>query len=285
MINDNHHWDFIPLSMVLPTTITQYIHAYPLPLPCSSSSPSLNDDHVWNHHASICSVKSSYHSLLSLLNGGPRRTTETCSWIWKFKIPPKIKLFVWKCAHHHIPTKLVIFPHADLNAQLCPRCTDIETPIHAPRDCSFARYIWSSFSPHLIISDFFRLDLHTWCKTNSKITTFSCYIPWNIIFAFTIWTIWLSRNSLIFTRKLIPHHILKQNAISHATEFFFLSSVSAWHPSSSSPTTLTRWCLAPLPHVTINTDGSSKGNPGMSSAGGVARSAAGEWLWNFSLHL
>ena len=58
----------------------------------------------------------------------------------------------------------------------------------------------------------------------------------------------------------------------------------AWHPSPSSPTS-TRWCPAPPPYVTINTDGSSKGNPGMSGADGVAHSATGEWLWGFSLHL
>nr|POE86300.1 hypothetical protein CFP56_45909 [Quercus suber] len=37
--------------------------------------------------------------------------------------------------------------------------------------------------------------------------------------------------------------------------------------------------LAPLPYVTINTDRSSKGNPGMFGAGGVACSAIGKWLW------
>nr|POE52420.1 hypothetical protein CFP56_50278 [Quercus suber] len=37
--------------------------------------------------------------------------------------------------------------------------------------------------------------------------------------------------------------------------------------------------LAPLPYVTINTDGSSKGNPGMFGEGGVACSTIGKWLW------
>ncbi|KAK7822577.1 hypothetical protein CFP56_036337 [Quercus suber] len=60
--------------------------------------------------------------------------------------------------------------------------------------------------------------------------------------------------------------------MSHAMEFFFLSSISAWHPSPSSSTS-TRWCPTPPPYVTINTDGSSKGNLGMFGAGGMARSA------------
>ena len=46
-----------------------------------------------------------------------------------------------------------------------------------------------------------------------------------------------------------------------------------------------RWNPAPFPYVTINIDGSSISNPEKSSAGGVARSTNGDWLWGFSLHL
>ena len=106
--------------------------------------------------------------------------------------------------------------------QVCPRCKEIETPIHVLRDCHFARHIWSSFPVHLLIADFFIIELHDWCKLNSKLTSPLYYIPWYIILTFTMWAIWLGRNSLIFMGKSIPYHNLKQNAISHATEFFFL---------------------------------------------------------------
>ena len=96
--------------------------------------------------------------------------------------------------------------------------------------------------------------------------------------------IWLGRNSLIFTGKFIPYHILKQNAISHATEFFFLSTVLSGHLSLSSLKYI-RWSPAPFPYVTLNTDGSSLGNLEEFGVGGVAHSANGEWLWGFSLHL
>ena len=133
--------------------------------------------------------------------------------------------------HHRIPTKSIIFPHVALSDQVCPCCNDLEKLIHVLCDCHFARHIWSSFPVHLLSLDFFNLELHDWCKLNSKLNSPSCYVPWNIIFAFTIWTIWLDRNSLIFSGKFIPFHILKQNAISHATEFFFLSTVPSRHSS------------------------------------------------------
>lgn len=85
--------------------------------------------------------------------------------------------------------------------------------------------------------------------------------------------------------RFIPHDILQKNAISHATEFFFLSSIPAWYPFPSSNTSI-RWRPAPLPYDTINIARSSKENhPGLYGAGGVARSATGEWLWGFSLNL
>ena len=94
----------------------------------------------------------------------------------------------------------------------------------------------------------------------------------------------MGQNSLIFSRKLIPFHILKQNAISHAMEFFFLSIIPSGHSSSLSIKYI-RWSPTPFPYVTINTDNSSLGNPEKSGAGGVACSANGERLWGFSLHL
>ena len=96
--------------------------------------------------------------------------------------------------------------------------------------------------------------------------------------------IWLGQNSLIFTGKFIPYHILKQNAISRATEFFFLSTILSGHSSLTSLKYI-RWSLTPFPYVTLNTDGSFFGNPETSNAGGVARSTNREWLWGFSLHL
>ena len=110
------------------------------------------------------------------------------------------------------------------------------------------------------------------------------YVPWGVIFAFVLWAIWLDRNSLIFSNRSVPSQVLQHNAVSHATEFFFLSSILT--PSSlRKSSVLLRWRPAPFPFVTINTDGSSSGNPGPTGAGGLARTHAGTWLWGFFLNL
>ena len=282
MITTNHQWDFTSLSMVLPSHITQFIYAQPLPI--LDTPFNLPDDRVWNQHTRYCSVKFACHYLMSKSSKATGRTLMTWSWIWKLKIPPKIKNFIWKCAHHRIPTKSVLFPHADVRDQVCPRCNEIEMPIHVLRDCHFAHQIWSSFPGHLLIADFFKLELHDWCKINSKLTIPLSYTRWYILFTFTLWAIWLGQNSLIFMGKSIPYLSLKQNAISHATKFFFLSTAPSEYSSLSSYIYI-RWSPAPFPFITLNTDGSSLSNPGESCAGGVARSANGEWLLSFALHL
>ena len=147
------------------------------------------DIRVWNHQSSICSVKSANHFILDSRNEGQGGARETWSWIWMLKLPPKIKLFLWKCANHRLPTKSIIFNHSLQTNQICPRCVKLETPIHVLRDCTFARSIWMSFPPNMLIPDFFNLNLHNWCKQNTKVNTQFAYVPWNVLFAFTVWAI------------------------------------------------------------------------------------------------
>nr|POE93967.1 putative ribonuclease h protein [Quercus suber] len=56
-------------------------------------------------------------------------------------------------------------------------------------------------------------------------------------------------------------------------------------PSQKYVEEVVRWIPALIPHITINTDDSSRGNLGPSGVGGLARSASGSWLWGFLLRL
>lgn len=153
--------------------------------------------------------------------------------------------------------------------QSCPRCNACESPIHTLRDCFFAQNTWLSFPYQFLIHNFFSLPINLWCKLNFRSTTVTNYTPWNTIFAFTIWSIWLGRNSLVFNNQDIPHQIIKKNALSHATKFYFLSSFPTSFAQNSTRI-LFSWTPAPSPYISINTDGNSKGSPGNSGAGGLA---------------
>lgn len=144
--------------------------------------------------------------------------------------------------------------------------------------------IWFSFPQNVLILEFFHPDLHAWCKRNTKISNRVFYVPWSVLFAFTIWAIWLSRNSLVFSGKLIPFQALRNNSLSHATEFYFLSTHASTLVHVSMDIWI-RWHLGTYPYITINTDGIAVGNPGPTGAGGLAHSHTEEWLWGFSFKL
>ena len=146
---------------------------------------------IWRHHSGICSVKSAYLLSQRLSTNDVLGQSESWTWIWKLKIPPKIILFIWKCAHNKIPTRSIIFAFSTLTQQSCPRCNDLESPIHIQWDCFFATQIWLTF-PHIALkNNFFDTPIYTWCKMNctATATTTTNYLPWNTVFAFTLWSI------------------------------------------------------------------------------------------------
>ena len=76
------------------------------------------------------------------------------------------------------------------------------------RDCAFAKNIGMSFPTDFLFLNFFTLDLHQWCKKNTKVNDFLGYVPWGVIFVFVLWAIWLDINSLIFSNHSVPSQVL-----------------------------------------------------------------------------
>ena len=182
------------LSISLPKEVTKFSYAWPLPYIWSS----LPDTLIWNHNSGVCSVRSAYQSLLNWTSLEPRSQSSSWTWIWKLRVPLKILLFIWKCVHHRIPTKSIIFSHSTDSSQLYPCCQEIETLMHVLCDCVFAKNIWLSYGQSSLLPNFFILPFQSWCKVNLFISYLSSYIPWSTVFAFTIWAIWLGRNSFYF---------------------------------------------------------------------------------------
>ena len=95
----NSQWNLNPLSFELPISILKQIQATPL-----SDFNVTQDKLIWSSHAGICSVKSAYIFLSKQAQSKTQVTNFSWSWIWKIPIPPKIKLFLWKCAHNRVPS-------------------------------------------------------------------------------------------------------------------------------------------------------------------------------------
>ncbi|KAL0297980.1 UNVERIFIED_CONTAM: hypothetical protein Scaly_3077400 [Sesamum calycinum] len=89
-----------------------------------------------------------------------------------------------------------------LAENFCPHCPfETETVLHVLRDCTKAKTIWRESTPfhfHQQPPE----DILTWLKTNClNQTAHTKKIPWNTLFTFTCWHLWLQRNNHIYKRK------------------------------------------------------------------------------------
>ncbi|KAF3970061.1 hypothetical protein CMV_006198 [Castanea mollissima] len=100
---------------------------------------------------------------------------------------------------------------------------ELETIIHALRDCPKAQCFWNSFSPPFSSSLFYGLQLVDWLKTNYRSSRHSGVsdIEWGIIFPMAVWTLWLHRNGIVFGR-LGPQRNLLDETLARAAKVAYL---------------------------------------------------------------
>nr|WMB96903.1 reverse transcriptase [Solanum melongena]WMB97093.1 reverse transcriptase [Solanum aethiopicum] len=124
-------------------------------------SDSDKEDSVhWNLASDGCfSVSSAYHSQFSPLRPSPY------SWdfVWKLPCTAKQHLFLWRLAQNSLPTASLLHNRGLVLLPTCFRCSsDIESALHALRDCPKSKKLWSHFQATSHCSNFFSLDLQSW---------------------------------------------------------------------------------------------------------------------------
>jgi hypothetical protein len=152
------------------------------------------DKFVWKlNESGIYSVKSLY---LDLMNG---HTPFLRKYLWKLKIPLKIKIFMWFLNSKVLLTKDNLAKRKWNGCQKCCFCNESETIHHLFLSCPFARIIWRiiyctfNIPPPANITNMFGNWLNgvtKWDKNRIRIGISA-----------VCWSIWTSRNDLIFNRQ------------------------------------------------------------------------------------
>ncbi|KAL5555881.1 hypothetical protein UlMin_038117 [Ulmus minor] len=63
--------------------------------------------------------------------------------LWNLKVPPKIKIFLWRLFQNAIPTRANLARRGIKLHKSCPRCGEVkETSLHTFFDCPFAQSLW-----------------------------------------------------------------------------------------------------------------------------------------------
>lgn len=253
-------WHFEKLSTPLPMETKKQIQSYIL-------NDNMEDVIVWGPSGDKIFTATTAFKWLIAVNSLPISQFGNWSWIWKLQIPENIKHFFWLTFHGSLPTnEFRVFRHLSIVSS-CNRCMHgQEIILHLLRDCHYSRQVWQ-FLQLDHDSNFYVANYMDWIVNNINSVR-------GILFAVTCWTIWKSRNSLIFPNKRwTTWQIVNQvnilfndviNTLQQPTQPRIGRNVS-WDP----PT---------FPFVKLNTDGSSIGNPGDSGYGGIIRDHVGNML-------
>lgn len=115
---------------------------FPVPIP-KDQAP---DHMAWVHISDgKYTVKSSYHYR--------NRHFSDCkhvlvhkgwSTLWKFKVPHKVRVFLWRLCRYNIPVHFLLRSRGVYTKIMCPMCgNDVEHLLHIFLDCPFAKGYWT----------------------------------------------------------------------------------------------------------------------------------------------
>jgi hypothetical protein len=155
---------------------------------------------VWGlHQSGLFSVKSMYRALLTT------QAIHFNTFIWKLKLPLKIKVFLWYLFKGVILTKDNFVRRLWQGDRKCCFCSSDESIQHLFFDCHFAKFMWR------IVHVFFKLLPPT--SVNNLFTDWLDGINRKLKYKILVgasaicWVIWLTRNNIIFDNAAAPSYL------------------------------------------------------------------------------
>lgn len=128
--------------------------------------------------------------------------------IWKFKIPPTVKLFLFFLLRGKVLTREVMRRRNFQCEEICEMCScnQIESAMHLFFQCQYAKELWRRLGMPSNGIDQSVEDAWLGVSTTDPILS-----------ACAIWEIWKSRNAAIFEEKRVPLDVTVQWIIHEAT--------------------------------------------------------------------
>lgn len=204
-------------------------------------------------------------------------------WLWRLPLPARWIYFLWLVWKGRLVTNSYGASWVIGIEARCSMCdSPVEYVIYVLRDCEFAVGLWKQVIPRDRWGHFFGATLQDWLWCNLDVK--SKEIRTVVRFVTTAWRIWTRRCSFVFEpdEPSISECDLIRNINVTTREV-----LEVWYkqPTVKSNASLIHWSPTPQSKVKVNTDGASRGNPGIAGAGGVIRDANGKWLVGFAAHL
>ncbi|KAL6576884.1 hypothetical protein OROMI_011160 [Orobanche minor] len=281
----NGKWDRKKISDKLPSGLCDHICSFP-------TSPN-GIQPVWTLSSNgIFNFKTSWE--FSRKKKPPDNILRFC---WNPLITPTISVFMVRVFNNWIPTPDGLARRGIIATNACYCCDGVESLPHLFLNGPVAKEVWKVFHKlsgiKFLESSNFKLIIANWFgKTKGKIHIY------HIIPILSLWFIWCCRNdkrvdNVPFTTKRVCERISKYistltlKGISKRLFWKGADSIAAFLGINmvSKPTYIigaVRWYKPVVGCFKINTDGASKGNPGIAAAGGVIRNHLGHPIFMFS---
>uniref|UniRef100_A0A803Q185 RNase H type-1 domain-containing protein n=1 Tax=Cannabis sativa TaxID=3483 RepID=A0A803Q185_CANSA len=185
-------WDKPFISAVFNKDDAEMILALP------NSGWDLDDKILWHYCKNgEYSVKSGYRMACELK--AERQQSDdhlAVQWwrkLWRLKIPPKIKVFVWKLAHGWLPTSTVLAKRHVSTTDGCSRCSlhNSETIFHALWECKKSKVCWKLCDFQLEIKRHGQEDELAFLMRLSTVMSKDQFEMFLVI----TWSLWNTRNA------------------------------------------------------------------------------------------
>lgn len=204
--------------------------------------------------------------------------------IWDWNGPHRLKTCLWIIANNKLLTNAERFKRHMTDTAACSLCNgEMETTLHAIRDCGKVRRLWEKLVPPLKWNDFFHGNLAEWLDSNLK-GNYSAdsvsNLSWSYTFIVAIWSIWRERNNTIFNGK--DRNIEQvQFGIIHQVEEILNCNAKFANLGAKKTEALIGWNFPNDDWVKCNVDGACKDNGTSTGCGGVLRDRAEHWVTGF----
>jgi len=207
--------------------------------------------------------------------------------VWEVVVPERVRLFLWLGMQQVLMTNAERRRRHLSDSDICQICKGAEkTIIHILRDCPAMEGIWIRLVPAGKRREFFTQSLLEWLFANLGDRRKTCESTWSTLFALSIWWAWKWRCGNIFgvqdkcrDRVRFLKDLARETSMAHV----IVRTLSGGHGERVER--LIAWSKPEEGWWKLNTDGASRGNPGLASAGGVLRDEEGAWRGGFALNI
>ncbi|KAK1620794.1 hypothetical protein QYE76_026311 [Lolium multiflorum] len=147
--------------------------------------------------------KASFSSREAYSMLSPSRPTDASSCVaWSLRLPSKLKIFAYLADIDRLSTRANLFHKSCAPSETCAACDSVETCRHLFFECAMASHVWARLGVYVPVGRFSIWDLPAPLGVTPS--------TWHFGVAAVMWSIWKTRNDLVFNGNTPPSFTIRR---------------------------------------------------------------------------